>query len=138
MSQEFPVLGVAGVAIDSNERVLVVKRGRAPGQGLWTVPGGKVRRGETLTCACRREFAEETGLRVRVGELAYVVEPMSFAGDENYHYVVLGYRVQIEGGDLRAGDDVSEARWVSEAELSQLDTTDGLSDAILLAKGAKP
>lgn len=102
-----PVLGVGAVIIEDDE-LLVVKRGREPGRGLWAVPGGKVRRGETLAAAAARETYEETGLRVEVGEVVWVGELI----DETHHLVLIDLRATVQSGALRAADDALEVAWM--------------------------
>ncbi|HST99198.1 MAG TPA: NUDIX domain-containing protein, partial [Geodermatophilus sp.] len=96
--------------------LLVVRRGRPPHAGLWSIPGGRVEPGEDDAAAVVRELAEETGLAVRVGELLGVVE--LGAG-----IVVHDYRCKVVGGTLAAGDDAADAAWVTAAELLALPTT---------------
>src|SRR5688500_13513383 len=117
-----PEVAVGAIVFDPQGRVLLVERGRPPGVGLWTVPGGRVESGETLAQAVAREVREETGLVVEVGTLACVVERM---GDD-YHFVILDYVARVIGGNLAPGDDARQARFVDDAELAQLPCTDGL------------
>nr|MDQ3367592.1 NUDIX hydrolase [Myxococcota bacterium] len=111
-------------------RVLLVERGRPPGVGLWSVPGGKLEPGETLAQAVAREVREETGLVVEVGALACVVERM---GDD-YHYVILDYVARAIGGTLAAADDVRDARFVAWADLEALPLTEGLLEVLTRAR----
>lgn len=117
-----PIVGVGGVVQDGHGRILVLRRRNAPARGRWTLPGGKVEHGERLAEAVRRELSEETGLEVEVGDLVGVSEMVS----EDRHYVIVDLRATITGGELRAGDDASEVRWVGRAELERLTTTRGL------------
>jgi ADP-ribose pyrophosphatase YjhB (NUDIX family) len=125
-----PQVAVGAIVLDADGRVLLVERGRPPGEGLWSVPGGRLERGETLAQAVAREVREETGLVVEVGALACVVERM---GDD-FHYVILDYVARVIGGTLSAGDDARDARFVDEAELAGLRTTDGLCSVIERAR----
>jgi ADP-ribose pyrophosphatase YjhB (NUDIX family) len=113
-----PVLGVAGIAFDADCRVLLV-RGEDRG---WSVPGGRVELGERLVDACARELREETGLTVRVADLAEVFERI----EPDLHYVIIDFLVVVEGGRLAAGDDALEVGWFSLAEVAGMQTTAGL------------
>ncbi|MEZ4401760.1 MAG: NUDIX domain-containing protein [Kofleriaceae bacterium] len=122
-----PVVAVAGVVFDDAGRVLLIERGRPPGVGLWTVPGGRVEHGEALAAAVAREVAEETGVAVDVGPLVEVVERVIPAATGAYHYVILDYlATPLAPTAPRPGDDARAARFVAEAELDGLPLTDGL------------
>jgi 8-oxo-dGTP diphosphatase len=124
-----PTVAVAAVIFDPAGQVLLVRRGRPPGQGLWTVPGGKVEAGERLADAVVREVREETGLEVTCGPLVTVVERIG----EGWHHVILDYAAELRGGTLRAGDDVSDARFVPRGGLAGLALTEGLAPVVDLA-----
>jgi 8-oxo-dGTP diphosphatase len=101
----------------------MVRRGRGPAQGEWSVPGGRVEAGETLAEAVVRELAEETGLHGVCGDLVGWVE--RFGSD--YHYVILDFRVVVLDDDVpTAGDDAVEATWVPLAALGELRVVEGL------------
>jgi ADP-ribose pyrophosphatase YjhB (NUDIX family) len=117
-----PVVAVGAFVFDRDGRVLLVERGKPPGAGLWTVPGGRLDAGETLAQAVAREVREETGLVVEVGALACVVERM---GDD-HHFVILDYLARVIGGTLGADSDARAAKFVDERELATLPLTDGL------------
>jgi 8-oxo-dGTP diphosphatase len=125
-----PVCAVGAFIFDANDRVLVIRRGRPPGEGLWSLPGGKLEAAETLAQAVAREVREETGLVVEVGPLACVVERM---GDD-FHFVILDYLARSIGGTLAAGSDVTDARWVTDDELAALPHTDGLLAVLARAR----
>ena len=128
-----PVRGVGGVVHDARGRLLVVRRGRPPYEGHWSIPGGRVEPGEDDAAAVVRELAEETGLVVRAGELLGVVE----LGAPGAAIVVHDYRCELVGGTLAAGDDASAAAWVTAAELRALPTTPRLLP-LLTAWGVLP
>lgn len=99
--------------------MLLVRRDREPAKGLWSVPGGRLERGEYLAAAVAREVAEETKLRVSVGDLVGILEVV---GDP--HYVILDFMATVdERVDPTPGDDVSEARWVPLGEVASLECT---------------
>lgn len=117
-----PVVAVGGVARNTAGRLLVVRRANPPAAGRWTLPGGKVRPGERLADAVRREFLEETGLEVRVGDLVGVAEAIG----DGAHYVILDFHVNIVAGALAAGDDAADTAWMGRADLTGAGSTRGL------------
>ena len=125
-----PTVAVGAFVFDDDGRVLLIQRGREPGKGLWTVPGGRVEPGERLADAVRRELREETGLAVEVGPLVEVVERI--AG--GFHYVILDYLATARGGALAPGSDVTAARFCDDAELAGLPLTDGLLPVLAAAR----
>lgn len=122
-----PELAVAAIVTDAAGRVLLIRRGQPPSQGRWTVPGGRVERGETLEQALRRELYAETGLTAKLGPLAEVFELIT----DRYHYVILDYLMTEPQGELRAGEDAAEARFVALSELGVYEATDGLTDGLV-------
>lgn len=110
---DVPRVGV-GVAVISDGKILLVKRGREPGRGLWAVPGGKVRWGERLEDAARREAMEETGLDVEIGEVLWVGEHI----EADHHLVLIDFSARVVGGELHAADDADDAQWVPIDETS--------------------
>ena len=119
-----PELSVGAIAVD-DDQILLVRRGRGPAQGEWSVPGGRVEAGETLAEAVIRELAEETGLAGVCDGLAGWVERVG----EGYHYVILDFHVTImDGADPVAGDDAAEVAWVPLSEITDLKLTDGLAE----------
>ena len=127
-----PVVGVGAFILDG-PRVLVIQRGRPPGEGLWSVPGGRLEAGETLAQAVAREVREETGLTVEVGPFVCVIERF---GDD-FHFVILDYLARVVGGTLAAGTDAADARWVTDQELASLPTTEGLFDVLARARAIR-
>jgi 8-oxo-dGTP diphosphatase len=119
-----PVVGVGGVVI-SNGRALLVRRGAPPLQGEWSIPGGMLEIGETLSEGVRRELAEETGVEVRVLDLIEVFERilLDAGGRAKYHYVVLDYLCEAIRGNARAGSDVIAVAWANDSELAQYSLT---------------
>lgn len=128
-----PTVGAGAVVLDDDSRLLVVRRGRAPAQDRWSLPGGRVYPGERAADAAVREVAEETGLRIEV--VGFV--GFSEAIDPDHHYVILDFLGHVLGGDLQAGDDAADVAWVTRTELAGRPTTDGLL-AFLDAHGVAP
>jgi 8-oxo-dGTP diphosphatase len=121
-----PVVGVGAVVVD-HDRLLVVRRGRGPAQGQWSVPGGRVEHGESLAEAVTRELREETGLEGVCGALLGWAERI----DDDHHFVILDFEVTLVGeGEPVAGDDAAEARWVDLPDVAALDLVDGLAELL--------
>jgi 8-oxo-dGTP diphosphatase len=133
------------VVVDNDGRLLVIRRGRPPGQGLWSLPGGRVEPGETDAAAVIRELREETGLEVTVGRLIGSVDRPGLDGAtyDIHDYAATVGRTGGQTGDgsgsgsgdqpgdrLRPGDDATDARWVTPAEFRALPTTPALLDAL--------
>lgn len=120
-----PILGVS-VLLRRGERVLLVKRARAPLRGRWALPGGKVEPGERLADAAEREVREETGIAVDNLRLIDVAEIIDRAdgGDVRSHHVVVVYEGEARSGTPAAADDAAEARWVEPANLKDIALTE--------------
>nr|WP_305123203.1 NUDIX hydrolase [Roseomonas sp. GC11] len=104
------------------EDVLLVRRGKPPRQGEWSIPGGAQHLGETAEAAARRELREETGIEVGPLALAVVVDALTedAAGRVRFHYTIIDFAGRWLSGEPVAGDDVSEARWFSPGEVAGL------------------
>jgi 8-oxo-dGTP diphosphatase len=126
-----PLVGVGAVIVEDG-RVLLIKRGKAPLLGEWSIPGGMLELGETLRQGAEREALEETGLVVRATDLLGVFDrivPDSVVQDPAepngmkrmlYHYVLIDFLCQRISGDVLAGGDADDARWFTPADLSEL------------------
>jgi mutator protein MutT len=119
------------VVVDG-DRVLLVRRGREPAYGLWSVPGGLVELGESLEQAVRREVAEETAISVQVLDLVMVLDRVipDRNGRIEYHYVLVDFLCRYEEGEPCAGTDVIECAFVSLDRLGNLQLTPGTEGLI--------
>jgi 8-oxo-dGTP diphosphatase len=111
-----------GALIIKDDGVLMIKRGKAPSKDMWSVPGGRVEIGETLQEAAEREVLEETGITVRAGAPVYVFDMIEKGedGGVKYHYVIVDVVAEYVRGDVKAGDDAADARWVLPEEMGAL------------------
>jgi ADP-ribose pyrophosphatase YjhB (NUDIX family) len=119
MQREFPTAPLVGVGavVVSEGRVLLVRRGTEPLKGEWSLPGGMLELGESLTDGVVREVLEETGLVVEPLELVELLDRIySEAGRVKYHYVIADYLCRVTGGQLQASSDADAVRWVERAE----------------------
>jgi len=126
-----PVCAV-GALIYRGSRILLVRHGKAPSLGKWSVPGGRLRLGETLEAAVIRETREETCLEVRPLRIGKVVEHLlrDERGDIEYHYVIVDYVCRIVAGLPQPASDASEVRFVEISDLSHWDMTEGTAQVI--------
>ena len=129
-----PFLAVSA-AIVRDGKVLVVRRTRNPALNLYTLPGGVVETGETLSEAVRREVREETQL---------TIEPVALAGHREVivkdaqgrverHFIILCFAARWLAGDVVLNEELDDARWLAPAELENLQTTEGLAEIVASA-----
>jgi len=125
-----PKAAVSAIIIE-DDRLLLIRRAKDPNKGLWSFPGGGIELGETAAEACAREVFEETGLVVDVGSVAGVRDVIGRdGGGVSYHYVIVNFRAKVVSGELIAGSDAQEARWVSLGDLADQELTPGLIDQL--------
>ena len=113
-----PTLAVGAIVFKEN-KVLLVRRGKEPAKGLWTIPGGSVKLGETLKDAAEREIIEETGIQVKAGAPVYSFELIERDdnGDVQFHYYIVDLEAEYISGEITPGDDAEDAAWVTVADL---------------------
>ena len=129
-----PYLAVSA-AIFRDGRVLIVRRGRPPAHGLYTLPGGGVELGETLEQAVVREVREETGLAVAPLALVGFREAIGrdAAGRIERHFVILPFAARWIAGEIALNEELADAQWRRPDELAGLKTTDGLAEIVAAA-----
>jgi len=129
-----PYLAVSA-AIFRDGRVLIVRRGRPPAHGLYTLPGGGVECGETLEEAVIREVREETGLEIVPLALIGFREAIGrdAAGKIERHFVILPFAARWIAGEIVLNEELAEAQWRRPDELASLKTTDGLAEIVAAA-----
>ncbi len=124
-------VAVGAVAL-REDAILLVRRGRGPAAGEWSLPGGRVGFGEELHEAVVREVAEETAVEVLVERFLGWVELL---GDqpEPYHFVVLDFLVSVldPAQEPVAGDDAAEATWIRLAALDGLRLAEGVYEFLV-------
>ncbi len=131
-----PVLAV-GAIIPRGNRVLLIRRGKEPSAGLWTLPGGRVEPGETVRAALVREAREETGLTVTPGPLVEIFEIIQREpkGGLQYHFVILDFLAQAAAAaEAQAGSDAAALAWVAWDEVGAYATTAGLPGVLAKAR----
>ncbi len=124
-----PICGVGGVVMEDG-KILLIQRGRPPGEGLWAVPGGKVHLGETMTRAVQREVLEETGLHIRPGRVVWTGDSIGPGDPPAWHYCLVDFLCEVEGGDLLAGDDAAAIAWVTLEEATRWPLTPTMFDLL--------
>ncbi|MEZ7880959.1 MAG: NUDIX hydrolase [Rhodospirillales bacterium] len=116
-----PLVGL-GAEIVGPKGVVLIKRGKPPRMGAWSLPGGAQDLGETVKEGLIREVKEETGLDVQVLEIIDVVDSINRDpnGRLQYHYTLIDACVIVTGGTLKAGSDAMDAKWFSRYEITEL------------------
>ena len=128
MKREYPdrpLVGVGAVIVHEG-RAVIVQRGTEPLKGQWSVPGGALEIGETLRQCAIREALEETGLQVEAGEVLEVFDAIYLEPDGRilYHYVLIDFACKLLGGELKAGGDAVQAKWVTAEELAKYEVAE--------------
>ena len=132
-----PWVGI-GCIVFREEAVLLVRRGKPPRIGQWSLPGGAQHVGEKAEEAARRELREEASIEVGQMTLAYVFDAINQDEDGRalYHYTIIDFAALWLDGEARAGDDVSEVAWALPHELVRYDLTEAAHEAIAAARVA--
>lgn len=130
-----------GAVVFRDEKVLIIKRAKAPFKGEWSIPGGRLEFGERLADAVIREVREETGVEIEILGLLDVFEGLPSGGEFEDHIVMIDYVAEWLSGEPVASDDAEEAEFVDmEAAVERLswDTTrKALARAVEIRTGFK-
>ena len=114
-----------GAVVVDDDRLLLIRRGRGPAAGTWSVPGGRIEWGETVQEAVIRELREEAGLEGVCGEMVGWVEVI----DDDHHAVIMDFLVTLlDAAEPVAGDDADEARWVPLWDVADMRLAPGLAE----------
>ena len=136
MGREYPLRPIVGVGavILKGENTLIVRRGRPPRMGDWSIAGGAVELGESPEEACIREVREETGLRVEILSRCAVINRVTRDDWERvrFHYVLIDFACRPVGGELCAGSDISEVRWHPLAGIADLQPMTPITPGVIL------
>ena len=129
-----PLVGVGALIVEDG-KIVLIKRGKAPLLGEWSIPGGMLELGETVRQGAEREALEETGLVVRATELLGVFDRVvpDAEGKIVYHYVLIDFLCERVSGDLKAGADAADAKWFSPEEADRLSLAEDTAGVIRAA-----
>jgi ADP-ribose pyrophosphatase YjhB (NUDIX family) len=132
-----PWVGIGVIAL-RDESVLLIRRGRPPREGSWSLPGGGQRLGEGAEACARRELLEETGIEVGPLHLLAVIDAIT-PGEANrgprFHYTIIDYAARWTAGEPRAGGDVTAALWADARDLTRYALTPEALRVIAEARG---
>ncbi len=130
-----PILCVSA-AVFRDRRALVARRGRAPHEGLFSLPGGIVEIGESLEDAALRELREEVGVEADIVGFTGFLQPIERAdGRVRSHYCIASFVALWRAGEPTTGPEATECRWIEPAEADGLPTTPGLAALLRKAEG---
>jgi 8-oxo-dGTP diphosphatase len=131
---DYPIVGV-GVVVWKDGKVLLIRRGRPPREGDWSLPGGRQKLGETTRQTAIREVREEAGIEIVVGHLLDVIDSVVPDGDGRirYHYTLADFDAEWHAGEAVAGGDAAALEWVDPADLARYDLWDETERLIALS-----
>src|SRR5882672_7455959 len=127
-----PQLAVSA-AIFRDGKILLVRRARSPGQGFYSLPGGRVEFGESLHAALHREVDEETGLKIEIIGLASWREVLPGATGGG-HYLIISFASRWIAGEPVLNDEHDDFKWLAPDAIGDLRVTGGLQEVIQSAK----
>ncbi|MFE4971532.1 NUDIX domain-containing protein [Kitasatospora sp. NPDC056651] len=107
------MVGVTGVVRDDEGRVLLLKHRMWPEGRQWGLPTGYADKGESFEQTIIREVREETGLMVKVCELAHLKSGFKLRVEVAYEALYVSGRIKV------ASFEILEARWFSPDNLPE-------------------
>ena len=115
-----PILGVVAIVVSKNG-VLLGRRDKAPGKGLWSVPGGAVELGETQKESVVREVLEETGIQCEVIKLVGTADLVTLdeSGKVEFHFLLNQYLARSISGELKPEFPDGEVGWFHPEKLPE-------------------
>ncbi|BAF86396.1 MULTISPECIES: NUDIX hydrolase [Azorhizobium] len=124
----------ASAAVFRDGRVLLARRGKAPGAGLWSLPGGRVEPGERLAEAAAREVMEEVAVEAEILAVAAARDIIVRDGERLLaHFVVVAHAARWRAGEPTIGEEAIEVGWFAPDEVAALPGTDGLAEVVAAA-----
>ena len=117
MRYKSPKLTTDGVILN-DDSILLIKRKNNPFKDKWALPGGFVEYGETVEDSVIREILEETSLNTTIKDIVGIYSHPS--RDPRGHVVSIVYLLDIISGNLKGGDDATEARFFNLDDLPEL------------------
>jgi 8-oxo-dGTP diphosphatase len=136
-SREYPARPIVGVGavVQKDDCVLLIQRGKEPGRGIWSLPGGTVELGERLPAAAAREVFEECGVVVQVQTPLETFDLIlrDDSGRPKYHYVIIDFVARYISGEASAASDAADARWVRLADLANYELNEKTLEVIYKA-----
>jgi ADP-ribose pyrophosphatase YjhB (NUDIX family) len=128
-----PQLAVSAV-IFRGGKVLLLRRAKSPGNGYWSLPGGRVEFGESLHIALAREVDEEAGLKIDIVALAGWREVLPSADGGGGHYLIMSFAARWVAHEPRLNHEHDDFKWVEPGQFGDLKLTGGLPEVVEAAR----
>lgn len=126
-----PFVGV-GVVVIKGESALLIRRGKPPKAGEWSLPGGSQNVGETVRETAAREVREETGVEIKEPHFLEVIDAIipDADGRVQYHYTLIDFAALWAGGEAEAADDAEHAEWVPLDKIDEIELWEKTKEVI--------
>lgn len=128
-----PIAAVSAFVFNNSNEILIVRRAKDPGRGLWSIPGGAVETGETLIDALQREIHEECGITIKIEKFYGAHDRIlrDRSGKLNFHYIILNYICRTKNKIVKPGSDVDDYFWLKPSDLKRFKYTIGLENHLI-------